>query len=49
MTQTSYREQLDIHLAVCRARKQGLCCSLCSDLAERAARVAAQQQKAEAA
>ena len=45
MTQTSYSarvarvlEQHEIHNAVCRARKQGLCCSTCTELSERAAR-----------
>lgn len=31
-------ERYEIHLAVCRARRQGLSCSTCSDLAERAER-----------
>jgi len=30
-------ERYEIHAAVCRARRQGLCCSTCSELAERAA------------
>ena len=47
MAQTSYTELALIHAAVCRARRQGLCCSTCIDLAERAAR--APRQLAEAA
>ena len=31
-------ERYEIHAAVCRARRQGLCCGTCSELAERAAR-----------
>lgn len=31
-------EYRDIHLAVCRARRQGLCCSVCTALSERAER-----------
>jgi hypothetical protein len=31
-------ELRDIHEAVCRARRQQLCCSTCCQLAERAAR-----------
>jgi hypothetical protein len=31
-------EARDIHLAVCRYRAQGLACSTCTDLAERAER-----------
>jgi hypothetical protein len=31
-------EYRDIHLAACRYRRQGLVCSTCSDLSERAAR-----------
>jgi len=45
-------ESRDIHLAVCRARRQGLCCSTCTELterAERALRRAAAAQLAEAA
>lgn len=34
-------EYRDIHLAVCRYRRQGLCCSTCDDLAERVERLAA--------
>jgi hypothetical protein len=34
-------EYAAIHLAVCRYRKQGLVCSTCSDVAERAERIAA--------
>lgn len=30
-------ERYEIHAAVCRARRQNLACSLCSELAERAA------------
>jgi hypothetical protein len=30
-------ERFEIHNAVCRARRQGLACSTCSDLYERAA------------
>jgi hypothetical protein len=33
-------ERYEIHAAVCRARRQGLCCGTCSELAERAARFA---------
>lgn len=35
------RELHEIHNAVCRARQSGLCCSTCSDLAERAQRLEA--------
>jgi hypothetical protein len=35
-----------IHAAVCRARRAGLACSTCSDLAERAARCAGQLREA---
>jgi tRNA G26 N,N-dimethylase Trm1 len=39
-----------IHQAVCRARRQGLVCSTCTDLAERAERaIRASAQIAEAA
>lgn len=38
-----------IHRSACRYRRQGLVCSTCSDLAERAARVLAARQLAEAA
>jgi hypothetical protein len=31
-------ERYEIHSAVCRARRQGLCCSTCTDLHERAER-----------
>jgi len=31
-------EHRDIHLAVCRARRQGLVCSTCTALSERAER-----------
>lgn len=31
-------ERQAIHQAVCRARRQGLCCSTCSDFAESAER-----------
>ena len=41
MATTSIAEQLAIHTATCRARRQGLVCSTCSELAERAARYAA--------
>jgi hypothetical protein len=34
------RELRDIHAAVCRARRQGLLCSTCADLAARALRLA---------
>jgi len=47
MAQTSYTELDRIHAAVCRARRAGLVCSTCIDLAERAARAA--RQLAEAA
>jgi hypothetical protein len=43
MSTTSIVEQLHIHQAVCRARRSGLCCGTCSELAERAARFAAAQ------
>jgi hypothetical protein len=33
-------EYRDIHLAVCRYRAQGLVCSTCTDLTERAERLA---------
>jgi hypothetical protein len=33
-------EHRDIHLAACRYRRQGLVCSTCTDLAERAERAA---------
>jgi hypothetical protein len=33
-------ERFEIHAAVCRARRQNLRCSLCSELAERAATAA---------
>ena len=43
-------EVLQIHHATCRARKQQLCCSTCTDLALRATRLAARvTQIAEAA
>jgi hypothetical protein len=38
MAQTSYRELSEIHNATCRDRRQGLTCSTCCDLAERADR-----------
>jgi len=38
MTQTSYTELAAIHAVVCRARRAGLVCSTCCELAERAAR-----------
>jgi hypothetical protein len=31
-------ERFEIHDATCRARRQGLCCSTCSELHERATR-----------
>jgi hypothetical protein len=31
-------ERYEIHTAACRYRKQGLCCSTCSDYADAAAR-----------
>lgn len=34
-------ERFEIHTATCRARRQQLVCSTCSDLGERAARVLA--------
>lgn len=34
-------EAHEIHVAVCRYRRQGLCCSTCSDLSERARRAIA--------
>lgn len=36
-------ERHEIHAAVCRPRRQGLACSACHDLAERAARALARQ------
>jgi hypothetical protein len=33
-------ERFEIHAAVCRDRRQGLACSTCCELAERAARCA---------
>ena len=43
-------EYRDIHLAACRYRRQGLCCSTCTDLSERAERLAVTaQQTADAA
>ena len=33
-------ESRDIHLAVCRYRRQGLVCSTCTELSERAERAA---------
>ena len=38
---TAAAEYRDIHFAVCRYRRQGLVCSNCSDLAERAVRASA--------
>lgn len=49
MTTTSIVEQAAIHAAVCRARRAGLLCGTCTELAERAARVAVALQIAEAA
>jgi hypothetical protein len=37
---TPAAEQASIHAAVCRARRQGLCCSHCADLLERLQRIA---------
>jgi hypothetical protein len=42
-------EYRDIHLAACRYRRQGSCCSTCSALSERAERLAARLRVAEAA
>jgi transposase len=39
-------DALQIHLAACRYRRQGLACSTCSDVAMRAARFAARVQVA---
>jgi hypothetical protein len=36
MATPSVHEQLAIHTAVCRARRAGLACSLCTELATRA-------------
>lgn len=36
-------ERLQIHLAVCRARRAALLCGTCAELAERAARYAVAQ------
>ncbi len=36
------RERYDIHTAVCRARRAGLVCATCCELAERAETAAAQ-------
>jgi hypothetical protein len=49
MATTSVHEQAAIHAAVCRARRAGLVCSTCSELAERASRAAAALGLAEAA
>jgi len=50
MTSVSYAtpaaEYLAIHLATCRARRQGLVCSTCTELAERAERIARRLQEA---
>jgi hypothetical protein len=43
MATTSLDEQRSIHTAVCRARRAGLACGTCSELAERAASSAAAQ------
>jgi hypothetical protein len=37
---TGAHERYEIHTAVCRARRQGLCCSHCADLLERLQRIA---------
>jgi len=34
-------EYLEIHLAVCRSRRQGLCCSTCTELSGSYERLAA--------
>ena len=52
MTTPSYPDPTElaaIHAATCRARRVGLVCSTCTELAERAARAAAVRQIAEAA
>jgi hypothetical protein len=36
---TSAHERYEIHTAVCRYRRQGLCCSYCSELLERVQRL----------
>lgn len=36
---TGAHERYEIHTAVCRARRQGLCCSHCADLLERLKRL----------
>jgi hypothetical protein len=46
---TSIDEQLAIHTAVCRARRAGLACGTCSQLAERVARTSAAVAMTEAA
>jgi len=43
---TSAAEMAAIHAAVCRWRRQGLVCSACCELDERAERVAAHQSEA---
>lgn len=48
MTNTSIPAAVErhlIHAATCRARRQGLVCSTCSDLAERAERASAAVQQ----
>lgn len=42
-------ELRDIHLGACRYRAQGLVCSTCADLVERADRLAVRLRVAEAA
>jgi hypothetical protein len=46
---TQAAEYAAIHLAVCRYRSQGLRCSTCSDLVERAEKLARRFRLAEAA
>jgi hypothetical protein len=46
MTATAI-ERAEIHAASCRARRQGLACSTCSDLTERAQRAARQSAQAQ--
>lgn len=43
MTTIDRIEQRDIHLASCRARRQGLVCSTCVAVVERAARIEIKQ------
>jgi hypothetical protein len=52
MTTVSYPDHVElaaIHAAVCRARRAGLVCSTCSELAERAVRAARSVVESEAA